>query len=150
LATYKLTSKTDHGITGLPTVYMGWHFTAATALDVFESFMHLQEAGWTWNLYPNPANPWTQQMSVVRSFAVGQPPTQLIIDDTNWYTTDGEMVRIITQDDANTNYDIEAYVPPTPPPPPDTANVVVSAVLGVPPPEPVTVPPGPSGPNSNQ
>lgn len=103
MATYLLTPKAANPQSGLSNPVLGWQFTGATALDVFDGCNTIRQAGWTWQITPDPANPelWTMQIS-----KGGYAP--LTVTDTQWFVFDGYFVRVIEQADVEANYTIAA------------------------------------------
>src|ERR1700739_454800 len=113
MTTYQLTPNSPDSVTGLKNPLLGWHFSLQTALDLLESAIFIQKLGWMWQIFPNPDDPTTQRMSLTKTFVVGQQPTQLIIDNTQWFVIDsGGFVQALEAAHVTSNYTVASYVPP--------------------------------------
>jgi hypothetical protein len=105
-------NNTDH-VTGLKNPLLGWHFSLTTALDVLEGAIFTQKLGWTWQIFPNPDDPTSQRMSMIKTFVTGQQPVQIIVNNTQWFAIDsGGLVQVLEAADVTNNYTVTSYVPP--------------------------------------
>lgn len=122
MATQKLTSNQPDPITGLSMVVMAWHFTAATAMDVFTSFAYLDAADWDYQLTKNPNNRKLQRLTLTKNAGMtgGTTPIFYNVDDTQWFgfeNTASTRIVLLEEADVNANWTVENYIPPTPAPP---------------------------------
>lgn len=101
MATHILTPNTANQYSGLTNPILGWQFTAATALDVFDGCNLIRQSGWSWQITPDPANDalWTMQIA-----KGGYAP--LTVADTQWFVFDGYFVRVLDQADVEANYTV--------------------------------------------
>jgi hypothetical protein len=123
---YKLTAKVADPLTGQQNSYIGWHFTVADALDVLASAIWLEtQTPWSYNIFANPDNHSLLRMSLIGPIGnfvnndgnLEQVTAQFIVNDTDYYIYDSGHVKVMTQADAEADYDIAAYTLPPPPPP---------------------------------
>src|SRR5436305_1141563 len=99
MATYTLTPSHPDLITGFQNPLMGWHFVAASALDVFGSFSYLVRAGWDYQLFKDQDNPMLQRLSLIKPVGSGSAVVQIVVTDTDWYGLDDYgMVHVLDQD----------------------------------------------------
>jgi len=123
MATYKLTPNQPDPLTGLVNSLIGWHFIEEETVDVIEGAKRLQGAGYTWDIHPDPDN-----LALIR-MAVTQPPTAgtIHVHESDWFTLDGQFVRVLLDSEAAIDYTVEVYEPPAPPdlnaPPPPPIHV---------------------------
>jgi hypothetical protein len=123
---HKLTAKVADPLTGQQNSYIGWHFVMAEALDVLSSWIWIKtQTTWSYNVFPNPDDPYLIRMSLVGSVGNvidenGNPQqmmAQYIVNDTDYYVYDSGHIKVMSQDEAEADYDIAPYTLPTPPPP---------------------------------
>lgn len=112
MATKKLTPNNTDLLTGFANPVIGWHFTADTALDVFEGARTIQWAGWTWDIHPSPDNPGYQRMTIT---PVDQQPNTvpIFVDNGQWFCLDGKFIVILDGADVAAHYTVEPYTLPS-------------------------------------
>jgi hypothetical protein len=132
MATYKLTPNQPDPLTGLTNSFIGWHFIEAEATDAIEGAKRLQGAGYYWDIHPDPDN-----VALIR-MTITQPPTggTIQVHESDWFTLDGQFVRVLLDLEVTTDYAVEIYVPPAPPdlaaPPPPPVAVSSPPVMRTP------------------
>lgn len=118
MTTYVLTAKEPHPITGLKPEMLGWHFSSATAMDVFDGMRFIQRGGWTWLMMPHPAR-WADQQLWLYHTTPDKVSANLVpdlkVDNTQWFAFDGLSVRVLENDVAETDYDVTIWTPPPAP-----------------------------------
>jgi hypothetical protein len=143
MATYKLTPNEPDPLTGLTNSLIGWHFVEAEATDAIEGAKRLQGAGYSWDIHPDP-----DDVALIR-MTVTKPPTAetIIVHESDWFTLDGQFVRVLPDSEVAVDYTVEVYEPPAPPAlgAPPTPPIAVRSPPGLPPPPDAVMTPPPEG-----
>ena len=112
MTTYKLTPNAPSPLTGFITPIIGWHFSAPTALDVFEGTRFIQRAGWTWDIHPDPDDEGLQRLSITPK--VSRPNVvPLQVKNTQWFCLDGKEIVILDNAIVESDYQVEEFTLPT-------------------------------------
>jgi len=105
LSTWILTPNTPNQLTGIASSVLGWQLTLATALDALTGCNLVYSIGWVpkLSILTNSA-PNAPIWQLV--FTNGVPPNvvQIVVNDTDWFVTDGLNLWKIPQATVTANY----------------------------------------------